>query len=147
VAVNRIIVEVNNKKYEIEIVDYHEDSFRVRIGSKEYIVHIVKNQRDTSTKTLENNIISEPSKSIEQQQYIKELQIPKENIITSEIPGRIVKILVNEGDSIKEGDTIAIIESMKMEIEVKSPRNGIVKKILTKNGSYIDVGEPIVLLS
>ena len=49
--------------------------------------------------------------------------------ILSQTPGNVWKILVNPGDSIKEGDKIMILEAMKMEIDIAAPRDGVVATI------------------
>ncbi|MBE9592112.1 MAG: biotin/lipoyl-binding protein, partial [Proteobacteria bacterium] len=49
--------------------------------------------------------------------------------VTSAMPGIVIKILVKVGAKVKEGDTIAILESMKMENIIKSPISGDVKRI------------------
>lgn len=50
----------------------------------------------------------------------------------SQIPGKVVSINVNEGDSVKKGDVVCVLESMKMQVSVKSHKDGIVKKIKIK---------------
>src|SRR5574338_1028978 len=50
----------------------------------------------------------------------------------SQIPGKVVSINVNEGDSVKKGDVVCVLESMKMQVSVKSHKDGVVKKIKIK---------------
>ncbi len=47
--------------------------------------------------------------------------------VKAALPGNVLKVLVSEGDSIAEGDIIAVVEAMKMETEIKSPVGGTVK--------------------
>jgi pyruvate carboxylase subunit B len=62
------------------------------------------------------------------------------------MPGLIVKIPIAVGDSIKSGATLAIVEAMKMQNELRAPRDGIVKKINFKEGDQVDALQPIVEL-
>ncbi|MBM4446687.1 MAG: biotin/lipoyl-binding carrier protein [Chloroflexi bacterium] len=57
--------------------------------------------------------------------------------VVSPITGSIWKIVVEPGSQVNEGDTIVILESMKMEIRVKSPHNGKVVEIRVKEGDSI----------
>jgi len=57
--------------------------------------------------------------------------------VPSPITGNVWKILAEAGASISEGETIVILESMKMEIRVKSPHNGRVVEIRVKEGDSI----------
>lgn len=55
----------------------------------------------------------------------------------SQIPGKVVSINVNEGDSVKKGDTICVLESMKMQVSIKSHKDGVVKKIKVKPANSV----------
>ncbi|WP_097026032.1 pyruvate carboxylase [Clostridium peptidivorans] len=67
--------------------------------------------------------------------------------IGASIPGNMYKILVKEGDIVHEGDSIAIIEAMKMETNVVSSVNGKVEKIYAKEGEQVKTGQLVVKLS
>jgi biotin carboxyl carrier protein len=63
--------------------------------------------------------------------------MPDMTEVLSPITGSVWKILVEAGASIDEGETIVILESMKMEIRVKSPHNGRVVELRVKEGDAI----------
>ncbi len=67
--------------------------------------------------------------------------------VVSPMPGRIVKVLVKEGDKIALKQPLVIVESMKMENEVKSPSNGTVKSIHFKTGDLVEAGKPIIMIT
>ena len=60
-----------------------------------------------------------------------------EGAVTAIMPGKIIRILVAEGDRVAEGDVICILEAMKMENELKAPRAGIVKKLHVQEGQDV----------
>lgn len=60
--------------------------------------------------------------------------------LKSQMPGKVIKILVAVGDTVKEGTPLIIIEAMKMENEINSGQTGIVKTIPVKVGKNIDAG-------
>lgn len=66
--------------------------------------------------------------------------------ITSPMPGNLIKVMVKEGDSVEEGQALVIVEAMKMENEIRSPSNGIVKSVNFSVGDLVDAGVPIVEL-
>lgn len=68
------------------------------------------------------------------------------NEIGANIPGNIIKVLVEKGDKVKEGQPIAIIEAMKMETNVISPKNGVIEKIFIKEGDMVKSGQLIAML-
>ena len=66
--------------------------------------------------------------------------------IKSPMAGTIWKIVKAVGDDVDYGDTVLILESMKMEIPVEADSSGIVQKILVAEGEVVDEGVPLVEL-
>jgi len=67
--------------------------------------------------------------------------------VDSPVSGNVWKLLVAAGDSIAAGDTVMILESMKMEIEVHAPRSGCVEKLLAQQGQPVTAGQSLLWLS
>lgn len=66
--------------------------------------------------------------------------------ITAPMRGKILKIMVNVGDSIGEDDEVAVLDSMKMEISVYSPDEGTVKEVLVKEGDTVEAEAIMMVL-
>ena len=66
---------------------------------------------------------------------------PSTNALTSPMQGTIVKVNVEEGQSVAEGDTIAVIEAMKMEQPLNAHRGGLVKALAVEAGSTVTAGQ------
>nr|WP_148202407.1 pyruvate/oxaloacetate carboxyltransferase [Thermococcus onnurineus] len=69
-----------------------------------------------------------------------------EGVVTAPMPGKILRILVKEGDQVKTGQGLLILEAMKMENEIPAPKDGTIKKILIKEGQTVDTGQPLIEL-
>jgi len=69
-----------------------------------------------------------------------------ENRLSSQIPGRVVSMMVKVGTEIKKGDSIAILESMKMQIAVKAHKDGTIKEIKVKEGSTVSRNDVIAII-
>lgn len=69
-----------------------------------------------------------------------------ELIVNSEVTGSMWKILVTEGESVTEGQTLAIAESMKMEIPLIASDDGKVSRVFIKEGDSINEGDPVLSL-
>ena len=67
--------------------------------------------------------------------------------VKAPMPGLVLNILVNEGDEIKKGDSLLVLEAMKMENMIKSPTDGIIKKIEIKQGDKVEKNELLVSFS
>lgn len=66
--------------------------------------------------------------------------------VISTMPGIIIKIKVKAGEKVKEGDTIAILESMKMENTINSPISGEVKKICVNEGDTVSHDDILMII-
>lgn len=69
-----------------------------------------------------------------------------DHALTSPMPGQVVKITVREGDLVDKDQTVAIVEAMKMENELRASGRARVKKILAAAGDLVDAGQIIVEL-
>lgn len=65
--------------------------------------------------------------------------------IKAHITGTVWKIEVEVGDEIEEDDEVIILESMKMEMPVESPGDGVVKEILVKEGDAVDEDQVLII--
>lgn len=64
--------------------------------------------------------------------------------IRSQMPGRVVKVLVSPGDEVEDGQGVAILEAMKMENEVKASRAGIIGRLFVSEGDLVDAGADLL---
>jgi acetyl-CoA carboxylase biotin carboxyl carrier protein len=67
--------------------------------------------------------------------------------VEAHITGTVWKIEVAVGDAVQEGDTVAVLESMKMEMPVEAEVGGTVAEILVEEGQAVSEGDPLVVLS
>jgi acetyl-CoA carboxylase biotin carboxyl carrier protein len=67
--------------------------------------------------------------------------------VNAHITGTVWKVEVKVGDVVAEGQTVAILESMKMEMPVESPWAGTVSSVLVKEGESVEEGAPLVELT
>jgi biotin carboxyl carrier protein len=67
-----------------------------------------------------------------------------DNMIIAPIPGRIFKLNVKEGDTITKGDVALVIDAMKMENNITTKRDGVVKKIMVKLNEMVDAGTKLI---
>ncbi|ECC1369633.1 biotin attachment protein [Campylobacter jejuni] len=117
---NKFTVAVNGNKYHVE-VSYGFD--------KDVNVKSVKKVEENK------NIISSNSTS----------SVDAENEIVAGISGNVFKIYVNEGEEVKSGQAIMVLEAMKMEIEVNAPKDGIILELCIKIGDTVNEGEVLAI--
>ena len=67
--------------------------------------------------------------------------------VKAPMPGTILKVNVQNGQAVKEGDVLVVLEAMKMENEIMAPKAGTVAQVLVNRGANVDTGAPMVVLN
>ena len=68
-------------------------------------------------------------------------------VITSPMPGNILKINVTQGQKVNEGDVLIVLEAMKMENEISATKSGTVAQINVTKGAVVETGTPLVVVA
>ena len=146
---NILEVLVDGKKYEIDIVQA-EAGYSVLYKNKSYNVEIIEGQNskeftvNTLYKSFDVDIVDAEYRYQQNRKKSKELE--GSNVISSPMPGRIVKISVKVGEEVESGQTLIVVSAMKMESEYKAPKNGKVKTIHVKDGDIVAGHQPLITL-
>ncbi len=119
----------NNKSYisEITTSDFNSKSYEVKINNNTYNIKI-KNPLDL--------LINDMGFSLSSAKHIDSIKAP--------MPGLILEINITVGQTVKEDDALLILEAMKMENVLTSPRDGIIKSISVKKGDAVDKGSLLI---
>jgi len=95
---------------------------------------------------------STPSTPIEATPQVKEKEAPPAGVsdgteVPAPMPGMIIRYLVNVDDKVKAGDTLLILEAMKMQNTIASPIDGVVKEISSKPGQSVNTGDTLAVIA
>ena len=118
---------VDNRSFEIE-VDHAEDEYRVLVDGRNYHINLVDERRVRVGGTQSG------------------LELQGRQLISVPMPGKIIAVLVSEGDAVEKGQGLVIVEAMKMENEVRSPATGTVRDIKVKPGDTVEGGAVLVVV-
>ena len=66
--------------------------------------------------------------------------------VNAPMPGTILKVNVTNGQAVKAGQVLVVLEAMKMENEIMAPKDGTVTQVLVSKGSTVDTGAPLVVI-
>ncbi len=67
--------------------------------------------------------------------------------VAAPMPGNIIRVDIKEGDKVKAGQVLVILEAMKMENEIVAPKDGTVAQIVTSKGAVVETGSPLVIIA
>jgi biotin carboxyl carrier protein len=66
--------------------------------------------------------------------------------LTAPMPGKIVRVLVDQGNPVEAGAGVLVVEAMKMQNEIKSPKKGTIQKILVSEGTAVNAGDVLAIV-
>ena len=66
--------------------------------------------------------------------------------VNAPMPGTILKVNVSQGQAVKEGDVLCVLEAMKMENEIMAPKAGTVTQVVVSKGSSVNTGDALVVI-
>ena len=122
----------------------------VKIKKGEYEIEIALKPQNISQPTDASLNIKQIKES--QTSNIQEKEINKENIVNSPMVGVIYltpeptkPAFIKEGQHVKQGDVMFLIEAMKTFNEIKAPKSGVIKKIIALNSQPVEFGETLII--
>jgi acetyl-CoA carboxylase biotin carboxyl carrier protein len=131
-------------------IEYHIDSLRIKVlrTVSQTVVPIALDQvvvsSDKNIAKSENNVMAQaPEKSLEKHPGVLEAQMVGTVYLS---PGPDAKPFISVGDVVSQGQTLFIIEAMKVMNMVKAPRSGQIKHIFVRDAQPVEYGDPIVII-
>ncbi|MFP4082865.1 MAG: biotin/lipoyl-containing protein [Candidatus Aminicenantes bacterium] len=138
-AKNDIQVILGKKKYKVAVEQVSEDEVLLNIDGKIHNIIINSNTSHSYSVYINGRFFKIERKSARQLLGIKSEKSKKSHIRTS-MPGKIVRVLVKEGDKVKQGQAVLVLEAMKMQNEIKSPQSGTVSQLAPRAGDSVEAG-------
>lgn len=150
----------NNKEYRIDIKQINDSKFEVELDKKKIEVDLIHSEHSLYSLIIEGrsyevnidgvngncsihidgihyliNVINEKKKAKIRVSGLDDVAGKLE--VKSSMPGKVIKILVEQGENIEEGQGLVVLEAMKMENEISSPKKGKITSIIVKEGETV----------
>jgi len=143
-------ITVDSKTYETD-VQFLSDSGVLSLLLNNHSVEAIVEQREGSWEVLIHGelytVLVQDERAFRlAKERGSSFEVSGDAIIKSPMPGLIIDILVDVGQSVKKGEQIVVLESMKMENELRSPRDGVVSHIYVSPGAGVEKGQALVTI-
>jgi biotin carboxyl carrier protein len=143
--------EINEKPFILDSKKIQDGLYHVIKDNKSYNIEIVEIEEETKTVTLKINgteyisVIKDEKDILLQSLGISSSTIKQVNQLKAPMPGLLRDILVSEGQEVKTGEILIVLEAMKMENNIKSPSDLKIKSIVAKKGDTVEKNQLIML--
>ena len=124
----KFIVTINGIAYEVEVEELAEVAER------------------TAPSDEPRGVVPPASKVSPRPRSPYEETTKEKAVISAPFPAQVLSIKKNLGDYVQEGEVLLVLEAMKMEIEISSPKDGTVEEILVEEGKKVELGDKLLTL-
>ncbi len=142
-------LKINDNSYTVVIKDVTDDAVLAEVNGKKYVVQIdtiahlsplVENQETTLLTTASSPTPPSPEPSS------SPISADSGTIVTP-IPGQIISISVSQGEQVRRGQKLLILEAMKLENSITATMDGTVSEIFVAEGDVVNQGQPLIVLT
>lgn len=137
---------LDGREVEVDAVLARRDVLSLRIGNKAYEVKCERVGNDTHiwVGSMRYGAEVRDPRSLRGRARSADEHGPKK--LTAPMPGKVVRILVAQGDEVEAGAGVLVVEAMKMQNEVKSPKKGTIQKIQVQEGAAVNAGDVLAIV-
>lgn len=142
----KVKVTIRDETYEVDLQNISENCLSLLIDGKAYTAYVAEEDNKRFVQIGdEQYLFEEPKEEVSGALGGAAAQVA-ETEIGPPMPGKVVKLLVNEGDRVEVGQGLVIVEAMKMEHEIKSTIEATVRKVNFSAGDLVNLGDVIIEL-
>ncbi len=144
-------VSLNNHPVQFNHIQTGENKYHVLYKNHSYSVEIGEKTEKGKVQTVWINHVKHEVEVFDhfdallKQLGMDKLAGQKVNEAKAPMPGLVLKVMVEEGQAVKKGDTLLVLEAMKMENSIKASSDGVVKKVNAKEKTAVDKGQVLVV--
>ncbi len=119
---NTVSILLNGQSFEVHVAPALDGKLKLQTGPHEFTAEVVDPRAWSGRKQ-------------------NEMEAEGRQQIVAQMPGKVIRILVKVGDAVEAGQGVVVIEAMKMQNELKSPKKGVVERVIVKEGQNVSAGE------
>lgn len=149
-AGSKVLLSVDDRKYDLDVVEVEKGVYSILYNGQSYNVELIEGESskeyivNTFARSFHAEIIDAETKYRQSRKLATDAE--GDNNISSPMPGKVVKIPVSAGDKVISGQTLIVVEAMKMQSEFKATAERTVREILVKEGDIVNAHQIMIKL-
>lgn len=138
--------KINGMKFTVNVGDIIDNEATVEVNGVPYKVELDKKVPQKPALSQSGQTNKGSAAPITTKPAPKPSAPSHPDAVKSPLPGTVMSINVKVGDSVKSGDKVAVLESMKMENDIRTNKGGVVKQILVSSGDTVQEGDDLMII-
>jgi len=137
-------LKINGNEYNVDINEVEGQEIKLDVNGTSYVVTVdqeIKQQRKPVARPAAAQVAPAAGGSVQ-----KANAPAAGNKVTTPLPGTILDVFVNVGDTVKAGQTVVLLEAMKMENNIEADTDGTVKEVKVRKGDSVLEGDVLVVI-
>lgn len=141
---DKVFARVDDREYQLEASEVEPDVYLLKSGGRIHEVYVAPNGIVNIGNFQLDVKITDPKRL----RGAGATEDGPEGIaeIKTQMPGKLVRVLLKVGDEVKHGEGVVVVEAMKMQNEMKSPKDGIVKEIRFEEGATVNANDVLAVI-
>ena len=142
---------INGADFSWDLLSITQDRFHILHNNVSFLVTVEKRDTEAKTVTLKINgkrvLVNTKNKMdlLLESMGLDQVKSKKINEIKAPMPGLVLRSIVAVGDTVAKGDSLLVLEAMKMENVIKSPGEGTIAKILVEKGQAVEKNQVLLI--
>jgi len=128
IAPNTLSILLDGQSFEINVTPSPDGKLKLQTASREFIAEVIDPRAWSG-------------------RHHGGVEAEGRQQIVAPMPGKVVRLLVREGDRVEAGQGLLVVEAMKMQNEIRSPKNGSVERVLAKEGQPVNAGDVLCVVA
>lgn len=135
----KLRISVEGKTYGVEVEEIGVEDTGTALVSPTPTIRTVEIQQEEQAKIKKQKPLPEMTEGAK-------AHVDGRKTIVAPIPGKVISIKTKQGKTIRIGETVLTLEAMKMENEISTTVDGVVKEIFVKEGQLVNLGDPLAVI-
>jgi biotin carboxyl carrier protein len=141
-------IKIGDRTYQVDVARPGASTFSLLVEGRAYDAVVTRREGrhhvQVGSHSYVLEVLDERQRLLRDQKLAAAAAGPME--VSSSMPGRVVTVLVEEGQEVAQGQGVVVLEAMKMENELKAPKAGRVREVCVSAGQTTEAGQPLVII-
>lgn len=142
----RVLARVGSREYDLEVVSPEEGVYNLLAGNRVYEARVWAPEPNSLNVTIGGHLFSTSIIDRKHRRSTIEHGIEGRQNLVAPMPGKVVRVLLGAGDEVTLGQGVVVVEAMKMQNEIKSPKSGRVIEVRVIEGATVNANQVLAVV-